>query len=100
MEVTDLHLVPNVSGLLVEADLHHHQAPAIYPKVEVAVEDLQDSDIQAVDLQDRVEAVVDPQAVDHLLQLKVSSKYVDTVDCHMHPTRVLLWLPTDNRMDY
>ncbi len=54
----DLHLVPNVSGLLVEADLHHHQAPATHPKV-----DAEEADLQDADLQDHVEALVDPLAL-------------------------------------
>ncbi len=73
---TNLYVNHDVTELLVEADLHHHLVPAISPKVEVAVveeEDLQDSQIQAVDLQDRVEAAVDHQVMNHqeILQLQV-----------------------------
>ena len=79
MEVTHLHLVPNVSGLLVEEDLHHHQAPATHPVEEVAMEaveamevDPQEADLWVVDLQDQVEAV-DHQVMNHqeILQLQV-----------------------------
>ncbi len=75
-------------------------------EAEAVLQDLQDlqeeEDHQVVDLQAQVEAVVDHQVVDHLLQLQVnlSSKYVAIADCNMHPTHVRPWLPTDNRMVY
>jgi hypothetical protein len=75
-----LHLATEVTGMLVKMDLHHNPVLATHLKevvaeaeAEAVLQDLQDlqeeEDHPVVDLQAQVEAVVDHQEVDHLLQL-------------------------------
>ena len=76
---TNLYTNHNDTEQLVEADLHHHQAPATHPMEEVAMEEVeamevdpQEADLRVVALQDQVEAV-DHQVMNHqeILQLQV-----------------------------
>ena len=76
---TNLYTNHNDTEQLVEADLHHQETPTKHIE-EVAMEEVeamevdpQEADLRVVALQDRVEAAVDHQVMNHqeILQLQV-----------------------------